>query len=135
MKLRSDIVTVGPLNTGARLLWRASGTQPDEFGRSIIGIANSFTEMVPGHVHLQELGRLVAKEIRAAGGVPKEFNSIAVDDCIAMGHEGMMYSLPSREIIADAVEYMANAHAIDALICISNCDKITPAMLMAEVPL
>ncbi|TMV09932.1 dihydroxy-acid dehydratase [Ruegeria sediminis] len=131
MKLRSDKVTVGAMNTGARALWRATGTQPNEFGRPIIGIANSFTEMVPGHVHLQALGRLVAKEIRAAGGVPKEFNTIAVDDGIAMGHEGMMYSLPSREIIADAVEYMANAHAIDALICLSNCDKITPAMLMA----
>lgn len=131
MKLRSDKVTVGPMATAARALWRATGTAPQEFGRPIIGIANSFTEMVPGHVHLQALGRLVATEIRAAGGVPKEFNTIAVDDGIAMGHEGMMYSLPSREIIADAVEYMANAHAIDALICLSNCDKITPAMLMA----
>lgn len=131
MKLRSDRVTVGALNTGSRALWRATGTLPEEFGRPIIGIANSFTEMVPGHVHLQALGRLVAREIRAAGGVPKEFNTIAVDDGIAMSHEGMMYSLPSREIIADTVEYMANAHAIDALICLSNCDKITPAMLMA----
>ncbi|MCC0081455.1 MAG: dihydroxy-acid dehydratase [Rhodobacter sp.] len=131
MKLRSDKVTVGPMNTGARALWRATGTRGDEFGRPIIGIANSFTEMVPGHVHLQALGRLVAREIRAAGGVPKEFNTIAVDDGIAMGHEGMMYSLPSRELIADSVEYMANAHAVDALICLSNCDKITPAMLMA----
>ncbi len=131
MKLRSDKVTVGDLNTGARALWRATGTQAEEFGRPIIGIANSFTEMVPGHVHLQALGRLVAREIRAAGGVPKEFNTIAVDDGIAMGHEGMMYSLPSRELIADACEYMANAHAIDAMICLSNCDKITPAMLMA----
>lgn len=131
MKLRSDKVTVGAMNTGARALWRATGTQSNEFGRPIIGIANSFTEMVPGHVHLQALGRLVAKEIRAAGGVPKEFNTIAVDDGIAMGHEGMMYSLPSRELIADSVEYMANAHAIDAMICLSNCDKITPAMLMA----
>lgn len=131
MKLRSDRVTHGKLNAGARALWRATGTRAEEFGRPIIGIANSFTEMVPGHVHLQELGRLVAKEIRAAGGVPKEFNTIAVDDGIAMSHEGMMYSLPSREIIADTVEYMANAHAIDALICLSNCDKITPAMLMA----
>ncbi|WP_397545687.1 dihydroxy-acid dehydratase [Ruegeria marisflavi] len=131
MKLRSDKVTVGAMNTGARALWRATGTAPEEFGRPIIGIANSFTEMVPGHVHLQALGRLVAKEIRAAGGVPKEFNTIAVDDGIAMGHEGMMYSLPSRELIADACEYMANAHAIDAMICLSNCDKITPAMLMA----
>ena len=131
MKLRSDKVTVGPLATGARALWRATGTTSEEFGRPIIGIANSFTEMVPGHVHLQALGRLVAQEIRAAGGVPKEFNTIAVDDGIAMGHEGMMYSLPSRDLIADAVEYMANAHSIDALICLSNCDKITPGMLMA----
>ncbi|MFZ1816227.1 MAG: dihydroxy-acid dehydratase [Rhizobiaceae bacterium] len=131
MKLRSNKVTVGPMNTGARALWRATGTASHEFGRPIIGIANSFTEMVPGHVHLQALGRLVAREIREAGGVPKEFNTIAVDDGIAMGHEGMMYSLPSREIIADAVEYMANAHSIDALICLSNCDKITPGMLMA----
>lgn len=131
MKLKSDKVTVGAMNTGARALWRATGTKAEEFGRPIIGIANSFTEMVPGHVHLQALGRLVAREIRVAGGVPKEFNTIAVDDGIAMGHEGMMYSLPSRELIADAVEYMANAHAIDALICLSNCDKITPAMLMA----
>jgi len=131
MKLRSDKVTVGAMNTGARALWRATGTTSEEFGRPIIGIANSFTEMVPGHVHLQALGRLVAKEIRAAGGVPKEFNTIAVDDGIAMGHEGMMYSLPSRELIADSCEYMANAHAIDAMICLSNCDKITPAMLMA----
>lgn len=131
MKLRSDKVTVGAMNTGARALWRATGTTSEEFGRPIIGIANSFTELVPGHVHLQALGRLVAKEIRAAGGVPKEFNTIAVDDGIAMGHEGMMYSLPSRELIADACEYMANAHAIDAMICLSNCDKITPAMLMA----
>ena len=131
MKLRSDKVTQGAINTGARALWRATGTKPGEFGRPIIGIANSFTEMVPGHVHLQSLGSLVAAEIRHAGGVPKEFNTIAIDDGIAMGHEGMMYSLPSREVIADAVEYMANAHAIDALVCISNCDKITPAMLMA----
>lgn len=131
MKLRSDRVTVGKMNAGARALWRATGTAREEFGRPIIGIANSFTEMVPGHVHLAALGRLVAQEIRAAGGVPKEFNTIAVDDGIAMGHEGMMYSLPSRELIADAVEYMANAHAIDALICLSNCDKITPGMLMA----
>lgn len=131
MDLRSDKVTKGAMNTGARALWRATGTRKEEFGRPIIGISNSFTEMVPGHVHLQALGRLVAREIRAAGGVPKEFNTIAVDDGIAMGHEGMMYSLPSRELIADAVEYMANAHSIDALICLSNCDKITPGMLMA----
>ncbi|MCT8159421.1 dihydroxy-acid dehydratase [Pseudoruegeria sp. SHC-113] len=131
MKLRSDKVTQGDINTGVRALWRATGTGEGDFGKPIIGIANSFTEMVPGHVHLQPLGRLVAKEIKAAGGVAKEFNTIAVDDGIAMGHEGMMYSLPSRELIADAVEYMANAHAIDALICLSNCDKITPAMLMA----
>lgn len=131
MKLRSDRVTVGAGNTASRALWRATGTEANEFGRPIIGIANSFTEMVPGHVHLQQLGRFVAEEIRLAGGVPKEFNTIAVDDGIAMGHEGMLYSLPSRELIADACEYMINAHAIDAMICLSNCDKITPGMLMA----
>ncbi len=131
MKLRSDRVTKGNMNAAARALWRATGTAKGEFGRPIIGIANSFTEMVPGHVHLQQLGRYVAEEIREAGGVPKEFNTIAVDDGIAMGHEGMLYSLPSRELIADACEYMMNAHAIDAMICLSNCDKITPGMLMA----
>ncbi|MGB0855321.1 MAG: dihydroxy-acid dehydratase, partial [Pikeienuella sp.] len=135
MKLRSDIVTQGKMNTGARALWRATGTQPEEFGKPIIAIANSFTQFVPGHVHLREVADMVAKEIRAAGGVPKEFNTIAVDDGIAMGHQGMMYSLPSRDHIADAVEYMVNAHAADAIICLSNCDKITPGMLMASLRL
>ena len=115
LNLRSDITTIGDMNAGPRALWRATGTLPNEFGRPIIGIANSFTELVPGHVHLQELGRLVAREIREAGGVPKEFNTIAIDDGIAMGHGGMLYSLPSRDLIADSVEYMANAHTVDAL--------------------
>jgi dihydroxy-acid dehydratase len=135
MKLRSDVVTKGVLNTGARALWRATGTGADEFGKPIIAIANSFTQFVPGHVHLRDVAPMVADEIRAAGGVPKEFNTIAVDDGIAMGHHGMMYSLPSRDHIADAVEYMCNAHAADALICLSNCDKITPGMLMAALRL
>lgn len=135
MKLRSDTVTKGVLNTGARALWRATGTKSTEFGKPIIAIANSFTEFVPGHVHLKEVAELVGREIRAAGGVPKQFNTIAVDDGIAMGHQGMMYSLPSRDLIADSVEYMVNAHAADALICLSNCDKITPGMLMAALRL
>jgi dihydroxy-acid dehydratase len=120
---------------GARSLWRATGTKENEFGKPVIAIVNSFTEFVPGHVHLQPVGRLVAEEIRKAGGVPKEFNTIAIDDGIAMGHSGMLYSLPSRDLIADSVEYMANAHCADALVCISNCDKITPGMLMAAMRL
>jgi len=120
---------------GARALWRATGTKANEFGKPVIAIANSFTEFVPGHVHLQQVGRLIAEEIRKAGGVPKEFNTIAIDDGIAMGHSGMLYSLPSRDLIADSVEYMANAHCADALVCISNCDKITPGMLMAAMRL
>lgn len=120
---------------GARALWRATGMQSADFEKPIIAIANSFTQFVPGHVHLQDLGQLVCREIEAAGGVAKEFNTIAVDDGIAMGHDGMLYSLPSREIIADAVEYMVNAHCADALVCISNCDKITPGMLMAALRL
>ncbi len=120
---------------GARGLWRATGMKDSDFGKPIIAIANSFTQFVPGHVHLKDLGQLVAGEIAAAGGVAKEFNTIAVDDGIAMGHDGMLYSLPSRELIADAVEYMANAHCADALVCISNCDKITPGMLMASLRL
>jgi dihydroxy-acid dehydratase len=120
---------------GARALWRATGMGEDDFGKPIIAVANSFTQFVPGHVHLKDLGRLVAREIEAAGGVAKEFNTIAVDDGIAMGHGGMLYSLPSRELIADAVEYMVNAHTADALVCISNCDKITPGMLMAALRL
>ncbi|MFG6083150.1 dihydroxy-acid dehydratase [Paracoccus litorisediminis] len=135
MKLRSDAVTKGVLNTGARALWRATGTKANEFGKPIIAIANSFTQFVPGHVHLRDVAPLVAEEIRAAGGVPKELNTIAVDDGIAMGHQGMMYSLPSRDVIADSVEYMVNAHAADALICLSNCDKITPGMMMAALRL
>jgi dihydroxy-acid dehydratase len=120
---------------GARGLWRATGMKDEDFGKPIIAIANSFTQFVPGHVHLKDLGQLVAGEIDAAGGVAKEFNTIAVDDGIAMGHDGMLYSLPSRELIADSVEYMVNAHCADALVCISNCDKITPGMLMAAMRL
>ncbi|MDB5597536.1 MAG: dihydroxy-acid dehydratase [Hyphomicrobiales bacterium] len=120
---------------GARGLWRATGMKDEDFGKPIIAIANSFTQFVPGHVHLKDLGQLVAREIEKAGGVAKEFNTIAVDDGIAMGHAGMLYSLPSREIIADSVEYMVNAHCADALVCISNCDKITPGMLMAALRL
>ena len=120
---------------GARALWRATGMKDDDFDKPIIAVSNSFTQFVPGHVHLKDMGQLVAREIEAAGGVAKEFNTIAVDDGIAMGHGGMLYSLPSREIIADSVEYMVNAHCADALVCISNCDKITPGMLMATMRL
>jgi len=120
---------------GARSLWRATGMKDGDFDKPIIAVVNSFTQFVPGHVHLKDLGQLVAREIEAAGGVAKEFNTIAVDDGIAMGHGGMLYSLPSREIIADSVEYMANAHCADALVCISNCDKITPGMMMAALRL
>lgn len=120
---------------GARGLWRATGMKDNDFGKPIIAVVNSFTQFVPGHVHLKDLGQLVAREIEAAGGVAKEFNTIAVDDGIAMGHDGMLYSLPSRELIADAVEYMVNAHCADAMVCISNCDKITPGMLMASMRL
>ena len=132
---RSWTTTHGRNMAGARALWRATGMTDDDFDKPIIAIANSFTEFVPGHVHLRDLGQLVAREIEAAGGVAKEFNTIAVDDGIAMGHGGMLYSLPSRELIADAVEYMVNAHCADALVCISNCDKITPGMLMAAMRL
>ncbi len=120
---------------GARGLWRATGMKDSDFGKPIIAIVNSFTQFVPGHVHLKDLGQMVAREVEAAGGVAKEFNTIAVDDGIAMGHDGMLYSLPSREIIADSVEYMVNAHCADAMVCISNCDKITPGMLMAAMRL
>jgi dihydroxy-acid dehydratase len=120
---------------GARALWRATGMKDGDFGKPIIAVVNSFTQFVPGHVHLRDMGALVAKEIEAAGGVAKEFNTIAVDDGIAMGHGGMLYSLPSRELIADSVEYMVNAHCADAMVCISNCDKITPGMLMAAMRL
>ncbi|WP_262696354.1 dihydroxy-acid dehydratase [Kordiimonas aquimaris] len=132
---RSRTSTHGRNMAGARALWRATGMQDDDFEKPIIAVANSFTQFVPGHVHLKDMGQLVAREIEAAGGVAKEFNTIAVDDGIAMGHDGMLYSLPSREIIADSVEYMANAHCADALVCISNCDKITPGMLMAAMRL
>ena len=132
---RSRTSTHGRNMAGARSLWRATGMTDGDFGKPIIAIANSFTQFVPGHVHLKDLGQLVAKEVQAAGGVAKEFNTIAVDDGIAMGHQGMLYSLPSRELIADAVEYMVNAHCADALVCISNCDKITPGMLMAAMRL
>lgn len=132
---RSRISTHGRNMAGARGLWRATGMKDADFGKPIIAIANSFTQFVPGHVHLKDLGQLVAQQIEIAGGVAKEFNTIAVDDGIAMGHDGMLYSLPSREIIADSVEYMVNAHCADALVCISNCDKITPGMLMAALRL
>lgn len=132
---RSKTSTHGRNMAGARALWRATGMKDDDFQKPIIAVANSFTQFVPGHVHLKDMGQLVAREIEKAGGVAKEFNTIAVDDGIAMGHDGMLYSLPSREIIADSVEYMANAHCADALVCISNCDKITPGMLMAAMRL
>ncbi len=132
---RSKTSTAGRNMAGARSLWRATGMKDEDFSKPIIAIANSFTQFVPGHVHLKDLGQMVAREIEAAGGVAKEFNTIAVDDGIAMGHDGMLYSLPSREIIADSVEYMCNAHCADALICISNCDKITPGMLNASLRL
>ncbi|PZU96253.1 MAG: dihydroxy-acid dehydratase [Leptolyngbya sp.] len=132
---RSKTSTQGRNMAGARALWRATGMQTADFEKPIIAVANSFTQFVPGHVHLKDLGQLVCREIEAAGGVAKEFNTIAVDDGIAMGHDGMLYSLPSREIIADSVEYMVNAHCADALVCISNCDKITPGMLMAALRL
>ena len=132
---RSRTSTHGRNMAGARGLWRATGMKDGDFGKPIIAIANSFTQFVPGHVHLQDLGQLVAREIEKAGGIAKEFNTIAVDDGIAMGHDGMLYSLPSRELIADSVEYMVNAHCADALVCISNCDKITPGMLMASLRL
>jgi dihydroxy-acid dehydratase len=132
---RSKTSTAGRNMAGARALWRATGMKDDDFNKPIIAIANSFTQFVPGHVHLKDLGQLVAREIERVGGVAKEFNTIAVDDGIAMGHSGMLYSLPSRDIIADSVEYMVNAHCADALVCISNCDKITPGMLMAAMRL
>src|ERR1700747_1556238 len=132
---RSRTSTHGRNMAGARGLWRATGMTNEDFGKPIIAVVNSFTQFVPGHVHLKDLGQLVAREIEKAGGVAKEFNTIAVDDGIAMGHDGMLYSLPSRELIADSVEYMANAHCADGLVCISNCDKITPGMLMAALRL
>jgi dihydroxy-acid dehydratase len=134
-RYRSHTTTHGRNMAGARALWRATGMKDGDFDKPIIAIANSFTQFVPGHVHLKDLGQMVAREIEAAGGVAKEFNTIAVDDGIAMGHGGMLYSLPSRDLIADSVEYMCNAHCADALVCISNCDKITPGMLMASLRL
>lgn len=133
--LRSKVTTVGRNAAGARALWRATGMTDNDFGKPIVAIANSFTQFVPGHVHLRDVGKIVAEAVEAAGGVAKEFNTIAVDDGIAMGHGGMLYSLPSREIIADSVEYMVNAHTADAIVCISNCDKITPGMLNAALRL
>ncbi|HEY9268083.1 MAG TPA: dihydroxy-acid dehydratase [Methylotenera sp.] len=132
---RSRTTTHGRNMAGARALWRATGMKDGDFNKPIIAVANSFTQFVPGHVHLKDMGQLVAREIEKAGGVAKEFNTIAVDDGIAMGHSGMLYSLPSRDLIADSVEYMVNAHCADALVCISNCDKITPGMLMAALRL
>ena len=132
---RSKTSTHGRNMAGARALWRATGMKDDDFKKPIIAVVNSFTQFVPGHVHLKDMGQLVAREIEKAGGVAKEFNTIAIDDGIAMGHDGMLYSLPSRDLIADSVEYMANAHCADALVCISNCDKITPGMLMASLRL
>jgi dihydroxy-acid dehydratase len=132
---RSRTTTHGRNMAGARGLWRATGMKDSDFGKPIIAVVNSFTQFVPGHVHLKDLGQMVAREIEQAGGVAKEFNTIAVDDGIAMGHDGMLYSLPSRELIADSVEYMVNAHCADAMVCISNCDKITPGMLMASLRL
>src|SRR5437868_8092405 len=134
-ELRSKTSTHGRTMAGARALWRATGMTDDDFGKPIVAIANSFTQFGPGHVRLKDLGQLVAEAVAEAGGVGREFNTIAVDDGIAMGHGGMLYSLPSRELIADSVEYMVQAHVADALVCISNCDKITPGMLIAAMRL
>jgi len=134
-KYRSATTTHGRNMAGARALWRATGVKDEDFGKPIIAVVNSFTQFVPGHVHLKDMGQLVAREIELSGGIAKEFNTIAVDDGIAMGHGGMLYSLPSRELIADSVEYMVNAHCADAMVCISNCDKITPGMMMAALRL
>ncbi|MEE8734593.1 MAG: dihydroxy-acid dehydratase, partial [Bifidobacterium crudilactis] len=135
MQMRSAKIMNGRMFAGARALYRAAGVDEKDFGKPIVAIANSFSEFVPGHVHLNKVGRLVSQAVKEAGGIPREFNTIAVDDGIAMGHTGMLYSLPSRDIIADAVEYSTNAHCADALICISNCDKITPGMLLAALRL
>src|SRR6202012_4611350 len=134
-ELRSNTVTRGRNMAGARALLRAAGVAREDFGKPIIAVANSYTQFVPGHTHLKPVGEIVSEAIKQAGGIAREFNTIAVDDGIAMGHGGMLYSLPSRELIADSVEYMANAHCADALVCISNCDKITPGMLMATMRL
>ena len=132
---RSNTTMNGRNMAGARALWRATGLKDEDFQKPLIAISNSYTQFVPGHVHLKDMGDLVASEIKKAGGIAREFNTIAVDDGIAMGHDGMLYSLPSRDVIADSVEYMVNAHCADALVCISNCDKITPGMLMAAMRL
>ncbi|MBE0501134.1 MAG: dihydroxy-acid dehydratase [Desulfuromonadales bacterium] len=134
-RLRSDTTTVGQKMAGARALWRATGVKNSDFGKPVIAVVNSFTQFVPGHVHLHSIGQMVVAEIERSGGIAKEFNTMAICDGIAMGHNGMLYSLPSRELIADTVEYMANAHCVDALVCISNCDKVTPGMLMASMRL
>ena len=134
-KLRSATTTEGRKRAGARALWRATGMTDSDFGKPIIAVVNSFTQFVPGHVHLNQLSELMGETITQAGGVPKEFNTIAIDDGIAMGHGGMLYSLPSRDLIADSVEYMVNGHCADAMICISNCDKITPGMMLAALRL
>ena len=134
-KLRSSVTTEGRRMAGARALWIADGMKKEQMGKPIIAIANSFTQFVPGHTHLHEAGQIVKQEIERLGCFAAEFNTIAVDDGIAMGHDGMLYSLPSRDIIADSVEYMCNAHKADALVCISNCDKITPGMLIAAMRL
>ena len=134
-ELRSSVTYKTKKMAGARALWKATGMKDEDFGKPIVAIANSFTQFVPGHVHLKDIGQMVAQAVYEAGGIAREFNTIAVDDGIAMGHSGMLYSLPSREIIADSVEYMCNAHKADALICISNCDKVTPGMLMAAMRL
>ena len=133
--LRSRTVTHGRNMAGARALLRAAGVEREDFGKPIVAIANSYTQFVPGHTHLKPVGDVVSAAVKAAGGIPREFNTIAVDDGIAMGHGGMLYSLPSRDLIADSVEYMVNAHCADALVCISNCDKITPGMLNAALRL
>src|ERR1041385_7067205 len=132
---RSSRTHEGKRALASRALWRATGMTDEDFDKPIIAVVNSFVEFVPGHVHLKDLGQMVAREIERAGGVAKEFNTIAVDDGIAMGHDGMLYSLPSRDLIADSIEYMVNAHRADAMVCISNCDKITPGMLMASLRL
>ena len=135
IKLRSSTTTEGRRMAGARSLWRANGMKESQFGKPIIAVVNSFTQFVPGHVHLHEIGQQVKRLIEEEGCFAAEFNTIAIDDGIAMGHDGMLYSLPSRELIADSVEYMCNAHMADAMVCISNCDKITPGMLMAAMRL
>jgi dihydroxy-acid dehydratase len=134
-QLRSNQTTQGRRMAGARSLWRANGMKEEMFGKPVIAVVNSFSQFVPGHVHLKDVGQMVKKEIEKAGFFAAEFNTIAIDDGIAMGHDGMLYSLPSRDVIADSVEYVCNGHKVDAMICISNCDKITPGMMMAAMRL